>query len=75
LIRIRDGFQNHVLEKEYAATKIPLFRVPFHANLQDRYTVIATSDNCFDIGFYPIPVTPTVMAMVGLMLFVKSCAI
>jgi hypothetical protein len=63
LVRILDGSQRQLLVREFAAPATT-FEVPFHDNLDDRYTVLVSASHSIDAGFHPVVVkrdTPTVL--------------
>ena len=46
--------------------------VPFFDNFGDKYTVIASTDNYVQSGFYPVPVRPGVLSIVDIMLLPQN---
>jgi hypothetical protein len=71
LVRIIDGNQNQLSSDFHTKPNI-LFDVPFHDNLEDLYTVIASADRCHQAGFTPVHVSSTVLQTVDLMLLPKD---
>src|SRR5881628_1158793 len=67
LIRIFDGFQNQLFDKERTAPTT-VFRLPYRDNLQDNCTVLASGDRYVDAGFTPVKLSLKAVAMVDLML-------
>src|SRR6266699_4684150 len=67
LIRIFDGFQNQLFDKERTAPTT-VFRLPYRDNLQDNCTVLASGDGYVDAGFTPVTLSLKAVAMVDLML-------
>jgi hypothetical protein len=67
LIRIFDGFQNQLFDKERTAPTT-VFRLPYRDNLQDTCTVLASGDGYVDAGFMPVKLSLKAVAMVDLML-------
>jgi hypothetical protein len=67
LIRIFDGFQNLLFDKERTAPTT-VFRLPYRDNLQDNCTVLASGDGYVDAGFTPVKLSLKAVAMVDLML-------
>src|SRR2546425_12024697 len=67
LIRIFDGFQNQLFDKERTAPAT-VIRLPYRDNLQDNYTVLASGDGYVDAGFTPVKLSLKAVAMVDLML-------
>jgi hypothetical protein len=67
LIRIFDGFQNQLFDKERPAPTT-VFRLPYRDNLQDNCTVLASGDGYVDAGFTPVKLSLKAVAMVDLML-------
>ena len=67
LIRIFDGFQNQLFDKERTAPAT-VFRLPYRDNLQDNCTVLASGDGYVDAGFTPVKLSLKAVAMVDLML-------
>ena len=67
LLRIIDGDQRSVFAD---FVKGPTIRatVPFHDNLQDMYTVLASADGYIQTGFHPVNVSPKIIRTVFLML-------
>src|SRR4051812_39526090 len=66
-VRIIDGRQTPLAWKNLTGAEVT-YKVPFHDNLFDNYTVLATSDHHVDAGFYPVKVNPDVDQFVDLML-------
>ncbi len=71
LIRILDGNQNPVHVGNHKTSTI-IFDLPFHDNLADNYTVIASAPGYLQAGFTPVHVSPRVLQSVGLMLLPKE---
>jgi len=71
LIRISDGVQHQLVNKDFARSSIQ-FQVPFSDNFVDDYTVLVTSDGYRDAGFFPVKVNPALPATVDLMLVPKK---
>ena len=67
LIRIFDGFQNQLFDKERPAPTT-VFHLPYRDNLQDNCTVLASGDGYVDAGFTPVKLSLKAVAMVDLML-------
>jgi hypothetical protein len=67
LIRIFDGLQNQLFDKERPAPTT-VFKLPFHDNLQDNCIVLASGKGYVDAGFSPVKVSLKAVAMVDLML-------
>src|SRR6266849_6364007 len=67
LIRIFDGFQNQLFDKDRPAPTT-LFRLPFHNNLQDNCRVLVSGDGFVGAGFFPVKLSLKAVAMVDLML-------
>jgi len=67
LIRIFDGFQNQLFDKERTAPTT-VFHLPYRDNLQDNCTVLASGDGYVDAGFTPVKLSLKAVAMVDLML-------
>ena len=67
LIRIFDGFQNQLFDKERPAPTT-VFKLPFRDNLQDNCIVLASGKGYVDAGFTPVKLSPKAVAMVDLML-------
>ena len=67
LMRIFDGFQNQLFDKERPAPTT-LFHLPYRDNLQDNCTVLASGDGYVDAGFTPVKLSLKAVAMVDLML-------
>src|SRR3989442_12535463 len=65
LIRIFDGFQNQLFDKERTAPTT-VFRLPYRDNLQDNCTVLASGDGYVDAGFTPVKLSLKAVAMVDL---------
>jgi hypothetical protein len=53
LIRIFDGFQNQLFDKERAAPTT-VFHLPYRDNLQDNCIVLASGTGYVDVGFTPV---------------------
>lgn len=53
LIRIFDGFQNILFDKD-RRSPTTLFKLPYRDNLQDNCTVLASGENYVDAGFTPV---------------------
>jgi len=71
LVRVIDGNQREVSADFHTAASID-FEVPFFDGPGDKYSVIASADGWLQAGFTPIPVSPSVVQMVDLMLLPKS---
>ncbi len=67
LIRIFDGFQNQLFGK-YRPAPTTVFYLPYHDNLQDNCTVLASGDGYVDAGFTPVKLSLRAVASVDLML-------
>lgn len=67
LVRAIDGNQKQVIAEDVEAAVVRL-RVPFHDNLGDHYTVIASARGRRQAGFTPVKVNPDVARPVDLML-------
>src|SRR2546425_11684959 len=67
LIRIFDGFQNQLFDKERPAPTT-VFHLPYRDNLQDNCTVLASGDGYVDAGFTPVKLSLKAVGMVDLML-------
>ncbi len=67
LIRIFDGFQNQLFDKERAAPTT-VFHLPYRDNLQDNCIVLASGTGYVDAGFTPVKLSLKVVASVDLML-------
>jgi hypothetical protein len=67
LIRILDGFQNHLFD-DYRTAPTTVFHLPFRDNLQDNCIVLASGDGCVDAGFSPVKLSLKAIAPVDLML-------
>jgi hypothetical protein len=67
LIRIFDGFQNLLFDKERPAPTT-VFRLPYRDNLQDNCTVLASGNAHVDAGFTPVKLSLKVVASLDLML-------
>ena len=67
LIRIFDGFQNQLFDKERPAPTT-VFRLPYRDNLQDNCMVLASGEGYVDAGFTPVKLSLKAVAMVDLML-------
>ena len=67
LIRIFDGFQNQLFDKERLAPTT-VFKLPFRDNLQDDCIVLASGKGYVDAGFTPVKLSLKAVAMVDLML-------
>src|SRR3989442_10302113 len=63
LIRIFDGFQNQLFDKERPAPTT-VFHLPYRDNLQDNCTVLASGDGYVDAGFTPVKLSLKAVAMV-----------
>jgi hypothetical protein len=70
LARLLDGSQRELLARDLSGPNIT-FEVPFHDNLDDRYTVLVSEGESLDAGFYPVTVTRQAPALVDLMLVPK----
>jgi hypothetical protein len=73
LIRIFDGFQNQLFDKERPAPTT-VFKLPFHDNLQDNCIVLASGKGYVDAGFSPVKLSPKAVDMVDLMLLEDNAA-
>jgi len=71
LVRVIDGNQKEVSADFYTTPSIR-FEVPFFDGPGDNYCVIASADGCLQAGFTPIPVSPSVVQTVDLMLLPKN---
>jgi hypothetical protein len=71
LVRVIDGNQKEVSADFYTTPSIR-FEVPFFDGPGDNYSVIASADGWLQAGFTPIPVSPSVVQMVDLMLLPKN---
>lgn len=67
LIRIFDGFQNQLFDKDRPAPTT-VFKLPFHDNLQDNCRVLVSGDGFVGAGFSPVKLSLKAVAMVDLML-------
>src|SRR2546426_9476246 len=67
LIRIFDGFQNQLFDKERAAPTT-VFHLPYRDNLQDNCIVLASGKGHVDAGFTPVKLSLKAVASVDLML-------
>jgi hypothetical protein len=67
LIRIFDGFQNQLFDKERPAPTT-VFHLPYRDNLQDNCIVLAARGGYVDAGFSPVKLSLKAVAMVDLML-------
>src|SRR5713226_5373189 len=67
LIRIFDGFQNQLFDKERPAPTT-VFHLPYRDNLQDNCIVLASGKRYVDAGFTPVKLSLKAVAMVDLML-------
>ena len=67
LIRIFDGFQNQLFDKEKPAPTT-VFKLPFKDNLQDNCRVLVSGDGFAGAGFSPVKLSLKAVAMVDLML-------
>jgi len=66
-IRIFDGFQNQLFDKE-RTSPTTVFRLPYRDNLQDNCTVLASGRGYVDAGFTPVKLSLKAVAMLDLML-------
>jgi len=71
LLRIRDGGQTEYPSKFLKKASIQLSVTCFD-NFKDNYTILASSDDHRDAGFYPIKVNPELDVQVSLMLLAKD---
>src|SRR5712692_7713923 len=67
LIRIFDGFQNQLFDKERPAPTT-VFHLPYRDNLQDNCIVLASGKRYVDAGFTPVKLSLKTVASVDLML-------
>ncbi len=67
LIRIFDGLQNQLFDKERPAPTT-VFRLPYRDNLQDNCIVLASGKGYVDAGFTPVKLSLKAVASVDLML-------
>jgi len=67
LLRIFDGFQNQLFDKDRPAPTT-VFRLPYRDNLQDNCTVLASGEGYVDAGFTPVKLSLKAVASVDLML-------
>jgi hypothetical protein len=67
LIRIFDGFQNQLFDKERPAPTT-VFHLPYRDNLQDNCIVLASGKGYVDAGFTPVKLSLKAVASVDLML-------
>jgi hypothetical protein len=67
LLRIFDGFQNQLFDKERPAPT-SIFHLPFRNNLQDNCRVLASGHGFVDAGFTPVKLSLQTVASVDLML-------
>jgi hypothetical protein len=71
LIRIFDGFQNQLFDKDRPAPTT-LFELPFKDNLQDNCRVLISGDGYSGAGFSPVTLSLKAVAMVDLMLLLHG---
>jgi hypothetical protein len=73
LARILDGSQRELFARDLSGPGVT-FEVPFHDNLDDRYTVLVSASKSLDAGFHPVIVTRDAPVLVDLMLVPKRAA-
>src|SRR5262245_60760054 len=71
LLRIRDGDQEEVFSR-FVNGPTHFVEVPFHDNLRDHYTVLASSTGYAGAGFFPVKVSPKIIRPVFLMLLPRQ---
>lgn len=69
LLRIRDGLQKEAAR--FLKGNIFHVSVAFHDNLADNYTVLASTDGYYDVGFFPVKISASGDTAVDLMLIPK----
>jgi hypothetical protein len=72
LYRIIDGNQTSVVTKFAAQPSLFAQQLTFYDNPRDNYTAIVSLDGYCQAGFFPIKVSPSVLAVVDLMLLPKN---
>jgi hypothetical protein len=73
LVRLLDGNQQQLFVGDLEGPE-QIFRVPFHDNLADRYTVLVSATHRADAGFFPVVVRQEVPSVLDLMLVPKPPA-
>jgi len=71
LITITNGFQEQV-HRDFHKGPSVAFTLPFHDNLGDNYTVVASADGYDQAGFTPVKINPRAIQHVDLMLLPKN---
>ena len=71
LFRVIDGNKKSQHE-DFHEKPVLRTNVPFFDNFGDKYTVIASTDNYVQSGFYPVPVRPGVLSIVDIMLLPQN---
>jgi hypothetical protein len=61
LLTVTDGNKQTVFRNFVKGPTITM-DVPFYDNLRDQYTVLASPDKGLDAGFFPVTVSPTIVA-------------
>jgi hypothetical protein len=72
LYRIIDGNQKQIATQFTADSSLFARGLPFYDNFGDDYTVIVSLDDYYQAGFFPVKISPTVLATVDLMLLPKN---
>ncbi len=72
LYRIIDGNQKPIVTQFAKQASLFAKQLPFYDNFGDNYTTIVSADGYYQAGFFPIKVSPTVLATADLMLLPKN---
>jgi hypothetical protein len=72
LLTIKDGNQNQISRNFYQNPSTFFTGLPIFNNFGDDYTVLASSDDYKDAGFFPVHVAPNVDQIADLMLVPKQ---
>ena len=72
LYRIIDGNQKQIATQFSGKSSLFAQGLPFYDNLGDDYTAIVSLDDYYQAGFFPVKISPSVLAIVDLMLLPKK---
>ncbi len=72
LYRVIDGNQKQIISKFSTGPSLFAKDVPFYDNFGDDYTAIVSLDKYFQAGFFPVKISPKLLATVDLMLLPKN---
>ena len=71
LVTIHDGAQNQLFRDFLNGSDLD-FRLPFHNNFADNYSIVAFADDYEQVGFQPVKVGPNAPQSLDLMLLPKD---